>query len=868
MTNQLMQLELNKGLDLVTPPLSIEAGSLIGCLNYELTNIAGLHRIDGYERYDGYPNGTLYNFYQMTIDAGSLELQQGIIPGTIISRGGTGIPFIDIGIVLGKVEPDNAASLLYYVSPFINIELFTVEEAVLLASDGVTPIELQSQDGLLQLAEVGGTLGTDFVADPPDSSPFEVSMLNDAVIGSDTLDAPAYIQALRDYSAILRSYVLDAPYSIAGLHWHRDRLIAAVDMPYITVTVGNGNPTPSVGIRVRLNGVLYRIVNITTPIVGDTITTMDVYLLPIGTANISTDDLVEVNVAGTAVTTWATSVVANGLFLKDKAKYAALGYYNNPDISSSRGFTYYPPAVEFKFIEGKASTEDGPVSSMIAGKDYYLVGSGIVAKIKLASANPADTSGTWGSGTAYGQAQIIITELISGTRDYPLSGDEIHSEYPTTAGSKVMELGTTSPNYTAIAGTGALNLEGTKYQWNTFNFYGQSSTLTSYGTTGASRGFWVNSSGYGNIYGVFDDAIDKPKYNAYHNGRLVLAYPRGSVLLSAVGNPTDFSGLRGAIEVSTGDDITGLLELAGSALGIFGRRSIRKLTGNSDADMDLSTISSNEGCIDYSACMVGMTPVYCTVNGITSLEQTAAYGDFVGQRISDSISTWLRPKLVNAANSGERGGIVGAYTIRTKGQYRLVLQNGDTVVVTFTQAGPKITFSNYSTEGRPRIPYCLSSAVSDSGVEHVHCRWDNPVLATRAIQLEAGWGFDGKVFPHYFETAHVFSPNSQMQIGVEKVRMYGQGYGQATLDLKAAGIERDFNQKYHSQVQDISMPIVPDLLYPTMQPVTSIVDSANTGLGIKLKVQGSVPEDSTLTEPAHICQVLVLHVRAQGAIDG
>ena len=67
--------------------------------------------------------------------------------------------------------------------------------------------------------------------------------------------------------------------------------------------------------------------------------------------------------------------------------------------------------------------------------------------------------------------------------------------------------------------------------------------------------------------------------------------------------------------------------------------------------------------------------------------------------------------------------------------------------------------------------------------------------------------------------------------------------------------------------QDISMPATFKGLYKGMQPVTSIIDQANWGLGIKLRVQGSIPVGSTETEPSHVCQVLVAHMTTSGARD-
>jgi hypothetical protein len=44
---------LDGGLDLVTPPLFVEPGRLIDCLNYECVDKVGYKKIDGFERYDG-----------------------------------------------------------------------------------------------------------------------------------------------------------------------------------------------------------------------------------------------------------------------------------------------------------------------------------------------------------------------------------------------------------------------------------------------------------------------------------------------------------------------------------------------------------------------------------------------------------------------------------------------------------------------------------------------------------------------------------------------------------------------------------------------------------------------------------------------
>lgn len=863
MADSLAQLVLDQGLDLVSAPITAKPGALIGCLNYELTDITGYRRIDGYERYDGYPNGAIYEYFRTDLVATDPLNQILIVPGSIISRIGDTSPRIDIGIVLGGEFPTN----LYDVAPTEGIAQFRLEQDYLNLTDGVSHLVLQSGDGLLALAEAPTTLGSTFIVTTPSGTQFEIDAPGALVEGRTLADPETYLQTIRDYSWVLRNEVLPAPGHIAGLHWFDDRLLAAVNTFKVTVEVNDTDPQPAVNVRLRWNGTLYRLVAVET-VNLDTINTYRFHLLPIGTSATVDDDLVEVDVADVAGTVWATDV-SDQTPTSANSLYAVLGYYNTPASSGVRGFTYLPPAYSFEFDAGSSDALLGPALTFDDTSDpadaYYLVGGdGTALKVRLTSVVRSD--GVWASDTAVGNGQFVVLERIAGPRDVPADNDVLHSEYPTTATSAVLTINGDA-TITTLPGTGTLDATGTRYVWGTYNFYGQSSTLSAFGATGAGRAFWANEHGYGSITAIPSSEIDTPKYVSFHAGKLVLGYERGSVLLSVLGEPYNFNGQDGAIEIATGDDITGLLELPGSTLAVFGKRSIRKITGYTDADTVLGTIAGNSGCFDYTAVLMGQEAVYAGHNGISTLGQTAAYGDFIGKRLSDPISTWLRPKLVRTRPGFEEGGTICAYPVRSKGQYRLVLASGETVVVTLIGDAARVSLINTGMSGETRVPYAWSSEVSRDGLERIHVRWDVPTKEDMAVEMDVGWGFDGYAFRHYFDTAHLFNSTGSQMMGVERIRMYGQGYGVATLDIKSSGIEEDFMQEYHTKIQDISMPRKVDLLYSRMRPVTSIVDQANWGLGIKLRINGTIPEASLLTEPPHICQVLLLHLRTEGAQD-
>lgn len=865
MANAITTLPLNKGLDLVTPPLQIEQGSLIDCLNYELTDIAGYRRIDGYERYDGFPNGAVYEFYRIEIIADNPANQPLIVPGSVISRVGDSAPIVDIGFVLGGPY----SSTFYDVTPNADITQFVLSEASLLLSDGSSSLLLSDGSTFLGLAGGGETLGSTFVVTTPSGTSFVVSVGVSISEGRTLFDAATYVTTLRSYSETLRSLVEEAPGEIVGLHWFDDRLLAAVNTLKITVTLAGIVGPPVTGIQLRWNGAVYRLVS--TKLVSQTTDSVyTLFLYPISTSGTVNDNLVHVDALGAVVSTIATSISSQSPETKN-SDYAVIGYFNNPNVSSGRGFTYLTPAYEGTFNTGTyAASALGPPLTLDTSSSpsnvYWVVGSGgtVVFKVRLMSA--VKSSGDWVAGTAVGTMSVVLVERIAGTRDYPVSGDVVHSVYPTTGSSAVATFNGT-PTVATLPGSAVLDMAQTRYQWDTYNFYGQSASLTAYGTTGAGRAFWADENGFGSIIAISDATLDKPKYLAYHVGKLALGYEHGSVMLSVVGEPTNFQGVAGALEIATGDDITGLLELPGDTLAVFGRRSIRALRGHAEDDSKLETISAKAGCYDYSAVLVGQQAVFAGINGITTLEQTSAYGDFVSKDLTYKISTWLRPKLPATKPGFEKGGIVCAYPVRSKSQYRLLMQSGEFVILTFTEEGPKLTFANHALSGDLRIPYAVSSGVSKYGLERIHMAWTTDTLRKFAYEIDTGWGFDGRSFSSYFEVAHVFNDTGATYLSVEKVRLYGQGYGLASLYVNAAGIEDDFNQEYPTSRQDISMPRNIETLYDRMRPVTAIVDHRNWGLGVKIRIGTSVNENTTETEPSHICQVILAHVNSQGAND-
>ena len=122
--------DFSGGLDLVTSPLKIPPGRLLGCQNYEINIEDGYSRIDGYERYDGNSKPSNASYWVLNFDSGSSEPSIGdTIEGD--TSGATGVIFYATVLSSGTFAGGDATGhfLLYEVSG-----TFQEDEALLISS--------------------------------------------------------------------------------------------------------------------------------------------------------------------------------------------------------------------------------------------------------------------------------------------------------------------------------------------------------------------------------------------------------------------------------------------------------------------------------------------------------------------------------------------------------------------------------------------------------------------------------------------------------------------------------------------------------------------------------------------------------------
>lgn len=259
------------------------------------------------------------------------------------------------------------------------------------------------------------------------------------------------------------------------------------------------------------------------------------------------------------------------------------------------------------------------------------------------------------------------------------------------------------------------------------NFFIDPAREAIYGATGAGPAFSFNGTYFHFIRAPIPLAVDKPRHIAEHEDHLVLGYNSGSVLVSAVGDPTNFSGLEGAAEFGFGDNLTDLMPLVGSSLGVMCKQSAHALVGNTIDNFTTQTISKTAGAIEYSSVIMGQ-PMYADFRGISTISATQQYGDFAAGRISQTISDLLQSRLQETCGfCANKEKLVCALPSRSNNQYRLHFADG--LIVTLTLFGtndqvPVFTLQNYGWDSltptelnNAYVPTAAISTVLSNGQE-------------------------------------------------------------------------------------------------------------------------------------------------------
>lgn len=835
---------LQAGLDLQSPKLIAQPGSMLDCVNYEIIDKLGYSRIDGFTRYDGTPyfvdinyNNLVYLGETTTISGTAPTLAEGVLTDAITGE--------IVGYAVEAVAQGAGTNISY----------------VLFNGNSTT----------------GRTLalsGTSWTFKTPTST---------------TTRQITQAEKL-EMEAALRALVVSLPYTPIGLHWFRSNLFAVVPMLMIPYKASAVNTVVSYQIGATL----------ATTFSAGTATLRDKIVVTAASASVAEEGYLIVEDLNTGSLESST----NDTYTLSGAVSVAAGLLYH-QITNLEGMTSTAARL---WVAGRETSFESNLdgsgwSSIPLSYTTVVTISGVVPEFKALRRNNTEAestyylnngastvpvvlldwylvSGTFAAGTAVVRLTFETPELLGAPIDITTSFDMFSDSGALTKLADVTSRMTL--NY--LPGLPNLLENSSRYEFKTANFYAADSLDAVYAVNGAGRGFIFDQNSVSFIYTQEDSTKDKPRHVEVHHLHLALGFSAGSVLLSVVGEPYNFSGVQGASEIAVGDRITGLMELEGTTLGVFCEESIWAVVGTSVDNFQTQVITPNTGCIEYTLANCGF-PVYLDSRGISTLETSARYGDFVGQRLSSPVSPWLIPRCRKAlANVNNSTGVACALPIRTKNQYRLFFNDGEILTTTFVVNGDggngvAFTFQRYYLE-QPTItdtdykliPICSTSQVDNVGVERVfvaHYNEESPVQSNHVFALESGDSFDGKYIPHMFETNWYFGNSPTMYRGLQKIRMHGLSKGKALIDVYSAGIDNDYGfgtNIFQSTPEPLNLPRTAVNDYNELLPATNIANLANRGLGIQLRFKGR-NTDLTQPEPGHILQVMVIYSRPSGGPD-
>lgn len=368
-------------------------------------------------------------------------------------------------------------------------------------------------------------------------------------------------------------------------------------------------------------------------------------------------------------------------------------------------------------------------------------------------------SGTWAAGTAAG---TLVFASQTGTFQ-----------------SENLDVGA-NLNVATIAGNSSAItlLPGGRFEFENWNFGGQSGTLRMYGCDGVNRGFEFDGTVFVPI--TTGMTTDTPKYLRIHKNQLFFAFA-SSLQHSGVSTPYSFSPIFGASELACGDTITGMLKLPGSESGgsmaVYTQNRSLVLYGNDTSDWNLVPFSEEAGALPYTMQYV-RNGITLDAQGITVLNSTQKYGNFQNAVISDKITPYITEKITRA---------VASCICRKKNQYRLFFNDGEAVYVSY--AGDKL--QGMTTMLIPDAVTCISSMEGASGQEEIYFGSDDGFV----YQHEIGTSFDGdSIFWSADLTFNHFNgPRQLKQYRKAVMEVNGQGYSEFSFSSSLAYGSTDFS---------------------------------------------------------------------------
>ena len=269
----------------------------------------------------------------------------------------------------------------------------------------------------------------------------------------------------------------------------------------------------------------------------------------------------------------------------------------------------------------------------------------------------------------------------------------------------------------------------------------------------------------------------------------------------------DFSAANGAGSINVANEITGLAVFRDQLI-VFTTDSIKRITGNTAADFQVSPITDRIGCVNGDTIQeVGGDIMYLAPDGIRLLSATDRIGDFGLDIASDPIAKDATTFLGSTPS-------FCSVLMREKAQYRIFAY----IESEQHEAAKGLIATKFVSQGASGISWSETKGIKAHVADSKYSGTAETIAFANTdgyvYKLDTGSSFDGLPIEAIYESPYMPLSDPQMRKSFYKMTLYAEPTGSMSLDLN---VKYDFGSSTNTGV---------------IQPATQSVESTGTSVFI------------------------------------
>jgi len=279
-------------------------------------------------------------------------------------------------------------------------------------------------------------------------------------------------------------------------------------------------------------------------------------------------------------------------------------------------------------------------------------------------------------------------------------------------------------------------------------------------------------------------APNSPKYvDSFQNHLFLGGDPSEpfNLYFSAPYDETSFSPALGAGVINVGFEIVQIKQFR-DVLYIFGKNSIKSLTGNSQADFVLNEVTVNLGCVvPDSVIELGGSLLFLGPDGFRPISGTSKIGDIELETVSKQIQFTITSVLKDIVSESIDPETLSSVVIRRKSQFRFLLPNEGTfgILGGLRQSETGMNFEYSLTSDV--VVSCASSGYIGSDEFVIH-----GTSTGKVCRQEVGTSFDTQPILSIYQTPYYYFGDPSIRKNFYSISTFLRGEGVASLALSVS----------------------------------------------------------------------------------